>query len=133
MRYCADTWFLLKSFDKDPKALQIIADTKQGKTCIIIPIVVFAETIKKLMQRGVSQETIFKFFSAVEQSEKVSLIILDRKIAKEASMLSLSYKVPLIDAFVAATAKISDCVVLLSGDSDYRLLVKKKYLKVQSW
>ena len=133
MKYCTDTWFLLKAFDKDAKAVQIIEDTKQGKTQLVIPTVVFAETIKKLAQRRVSQETIFKFFSAVEQSEKVSLTILDRKIAKEASLISLSNKVPLIDAFVAASAKLSDCLVLLSGDDDYKLLVKKKYIKVQSW
>ena len=73
------------------------------------------------------------FWSGVESSQKVILIPLDRTIAKEAAKISLSFHVPLIDSLVAAASKITGCHCLLASDSDYGLLIKKKYLKVQSW
>ena len=133
MRYCCDTWFLLSLFNEDPKSVQILEDTKKGKAFLIIPMVVFAEASKKLMQKGVPQSTIDLFWSGVESSQKVALIPMDRSIGKEAAKISLSFNVPLIDSFVAATSKMTDCHFLLASDSDYGLLVKKRYLKVQSW
>ena len=47
MRYCADTWFIIELFAKNPKALQYIHDAKIGKTRILVPIIVFAEATKK--------------------------------------------------------------------------------------
>ena len=133
MRYCSDTWFILHLFEKDPKAMHILEETKQGKTQIVIPIVVLAEATKKLLQKGVPQTVIDLFFSAVEASDKVTLAIADKTIAQEAARVSLTYSVPLIDSFVAATARTYDCHVLLAKDDDYDLLTKKKYLKVQCW
>lgn len=48
-------------------------------------------------------------------------------------MISIHSAVPLIDSLVAATAKLAGCHLLLAADSDYGLLEKKKYVKVQSW
>ncbi|MEK6867316.1 MAG: PIN domain-containing protein [Nanoarchaeota archaeon] len=133
MNYCADTWFLLMLFAKDPQAISLIKETKEGKATIIIPIIVFAETTKKLMQKGVSLLIIDEFFAAVEASEKIEFAFLDKAIAQEAARVSLSFQVPLIDSLVAATARLSGCQILLSADSDYASLVKRKYVKVQSW
>jgi len=133
MKYCADTWFLLTAFGKEQKATTLVEETKKGKARIIIPVVVFAETIKKLMQRGASREIINMFFSGIESSEKIEIAIADKATAVEAAHISLAYNVPLIDSFVAATCRLTGCDVLLSADTDYKLLVKRKYLKVQSW
>jgi len=133
MRYCADTWFLLHVFEKDPKAVSIVEDTKRGKTQLLIPVIVFAEATKKLLQKGIPQSLIDLFFSGVEASDKAAFAIADKLIAQEAARISLTYNVPLIDSFVAATAKIHACDVLLAKDDDYTLLAKKKYIKVQSW
>ncbi len=132
MRYCADTWYLLGLFSQEPKAVRILENAKSGKDWILIPLVVFAEATKKLLQRGVSQQKIDAFFEATGDSEKVRLVFPEKMIASEAARVSLTYNVPLLDAFVAATAKISNCDALLSGDSDYDL-AKRKYIKVQSW
>ena len=133
MKYCADTWFLLNAFSKDTKALVLIEETKRDKTRILVPVVVFAETIKKLMQRGATKEVINTFFAGIESSDKIELIVADKSIAKEAAQISLTCNVPMIDSFVAATCRLYDCDALLSADSDYQLLIKKKYLKVMSW
>lgn len=126
MRYCVDTWFLLALFDKDQKAIGILENAKYGKDWILIPLVVFAETIKKLFQRGIPEQKITEFFEAAEASEKVQIMYPEKEIAKEAAKISLMYAVPMLDSFVAATAKISHCDILISGDSDYSLLAKKK-------
>ena len=133
MNYCTDTWFILGVFDKDPKSLSCIQETKAGKMRLIIPMIVFAEATKKLMHRGVAAKSIEEFWDAIESSEKIDLINIDRQIAEEAAKVSLSYSVPLIDALVAATAKITDCATVFTADNDYNLLVKRKYLKTQHW
>lgn len=133
MKYCGDTWFLLHLFEKDANAVALIEDTKRGKARFVIPMVAYAEAIKKLMQRGAPRDIIEQFFMAVEASEKVELTPVDKSVAEEAARVSLTFSVPLIDSMVAATARLTGCDVLLSGDSDYSLLAKRKYLKVQSW
>ena len=133
MRYCADTWFIIELFGKNPKALQYIYDAKVGKTRILVPIIVFAEATKKLLQRGISQKLVDEFFSGVEASDKIELVLLDKAISQEAAKISMSFSIPLIDALVAATSKLTGCDALLSGDEDYTLLIKNKYLKRESF
>ncbi len=133
MKYCADTWFILKAFSDDPRAVGLIEDARRGKTRIVIPIIVLAETIKKLMQGGKSKLIIDQFFDGVIASEKISLVLVDREMAEEAARVSITYGLSLIDSFIAATANLTGCDILLSGDEDYDILVKRKYLKVQSW
>ncbi len=132
MRYCTDTWFILGLFHEEAKNITILNDVKEGKDYLIIPMVVYAEATKKLLQRGVSQDTLDLFWQGVEQSDKIKLVELNKPIAQEAAIISLSYAVPMVDSFVAATAKITNCDILLASDADYNLL-KKKYLQVQSW
>lgn len=132
MKYCADTWFILQAFDKNSAAILLIEETRTEKTRIIIPIIVFVESHKKLLERGVPLEKIELFFAGVEASEKIELVTLDKAIGREAARISLSFHVPLIDSLVAATAKMTGCDVLLAKDSDYNLLVKRKYLKIKS-
>ncbi len=133
MKYCADTWFILKVFEKDQQGAQIIEDTKLGKARIIIPISTFAEATKKLMQGGVPYSVIELFFQGVESSEKVTLISLEKDIALEAAKIALSYNIAMLDAFVAATAKTMGCEYVLTKDTDFKPLIKGNYLKVKSW
>lgn len=133
MRYCVDTWFILNAFSKEKKALEIIQNIKFGKDYMIISIIAFAESIKKLMQMGASQDIINEFFEGIESSKKVEIILVNKQIAIEAAKISLSYNLPLIDAFIAVTSKLTDCDALISGDEHYIPLVKSKYIKTQSW
>ncbi len=133
MKYCADTWFILQAFEKNKSALDILQEMRHGKTKLIISIIVFAEATKKLMQKGIPASLITQFFDAVEASEKTELVLMDKLIAAEAARISLSYQIPLIDSVVASTSKLTGCDALLSGDSDYQPLVKKKYIVVKSW
>ncbi len=133
MKYCADTWFILQLFSKDSRALDLIKEARYGKVEIIIPVIVFAEATKKLLQRGVPFSFIDQFFTFVDASEKIEVSVLDKVIAQEAARISLSFQLPMIDSLVAATAKLSGCSILLTADSDYLLLSKRKYFKTQSW
>ena len=133
MKYCADTWFILSAFGNESKAISIINDARHGKARIVVPVVAYAEAIKKLMQKGISYQAIYDFFSSLEVTQKIEIINANKSIAEEAAKVSLTYSVPLIDSFVAATYKLTECDIFLSPDSDYSLLIKKKYLKNQSW
>ncbi len=133
MYYCADTWYLLKVFEHDKKALELLENAKYGKDRILIPLVVFAETTKKLLQRGIPQEKVDAFFDPVEVSEHIQFSFPDRRIATEAAHIALSFSLSLMDAFVAATARLSKCNILLSEDSDYGLLEKRNMIKTKSW
>ena len=62
MYYCTDTWFLLKLFGKDNKAKTILEGAEVGKDWVIIPIISYAETIKKLFQECRSEDEIDAFF-----------------------------------------------------------------------
>ena len=133
MKYCADTWFILALYGADETAKRILHDVKEGKTRLIIPIVVYSESWKKLLQKGISENDIERFYGSLLSSERIQIAMMDSTIAKEAAKISLHASIPLIDSMVAATCRLTDCHVLLSGDSDYIILQKKKYLKVQSW
>ena len=133
MRYCVDTGFILALFAQDEGAVRILDNAKHGKDWILIPLVVFAESVKKLSQFGTPQNKVYAFFDEVESSEKIHLVYPDKTIAAEAARVSLTYAVPLLDAFVAATAKIVNCDALLALDSDFDLLTKKRYIKIQAW
>ena len=133
MIYCADTWFVLAAFDRDPKATQMLRGLQAGKDFLIVSYIVYSETFRKLYQRGIAEIDIQSFFGFLERTEKVQFIPLNDRIGREAAKISLTYSLSLIDACVVATAKMLDCDILLSKDSDYELLTKRKYLKVQSW
>jgi len=133
VNYCADTWFLLKLFDREIKAQELFRRLETKKDRIIVSYVTYGETFKKLFQRGCKESDIESFFILIENTNKVQLIPFDKEIARESAKVSLTFHVPLIDACVAATAKIMACEILLSGDSDFDILAKRKYLKVQSW
>ncbi len=133
MLYCVDTWYFLGLFAHEPKAERILTGIKDGKDAMVIPLTVFAEATKKLLQQGARQDKVDEFFEIVESSEKIKIVIPDKIIAREAAHVSLTYGLSMLDAFVAATTKFSTADILLSGDADYAPLIKKKYLKVQSW
>ena len=133
MKYCADTWFLLKIYAKDEKAKILFINIKQGAGSLVIPSIVLTETYKNLLQQGINLRQIDEFIDPLEVSFRIELISEDRNIAKEAAKISLSYNIPLVDSIIAATAKLTNCSLILSGDSDLRKLHKARYIKVLSW
>jgi len=86
-----------------------------------------------LLQKGCSQSDVDQFFSSVESSNKIEFLFMDKIIAREAAKISLSYDLSFMDSFVAASCKLSNCDVLLAADSDYRPLIKNKYIKLYFW
>jgi len=133
MKYCTDTGFILALFNEDQKATNILEDVRYGKAQLIIPLIAYGESIRKLLHQGVHLENIEAFYRKIEQAEKVQMLELTRQIANEGAQISLRYGLPLMDAFVAASGKISGCDRLLARDSDFKVMIKKNYLKVQSW
>ena len=133
MKYCSDTWFILELFEKDSKAISLLNEIRYGKSFLIIPITVFTESIKKLLQKGISQADVDEFFAAVESSNKIEFLFLDKIVAKTAAKISLTHNLSLMDSFVVASFKLSNCDFILASDSDYFPLVKNKYIKIYSW
>ena len=66
MMYCADTWFLLSLFNADDGAIKILHEVKNEKARLVISMIVYAETMKKLMRRGISEKIIEGFFSGLD-------------------------------------------------------------------
>lgn len=133
MKYCSDTWFILKLFKQDLKAQDIIREVRVGKDELIIPIIVVAESYKKLYQQGVSDRDSETFLNSIEVIQKVSIVDIDKIVAKEAAKVSLSNDVPMIDSIVAATYKLLKCHFILTDDSDLKKLHKVGYLKIKNW
>lgn len=133
MRYCTDSWFLIALFQKEAKAVSIVENAKNKKDWLVIPIAAFSETAKKLLQIGAAKEDILEFLAIAESSERASLSALTKDIAWEAANIAHRFGIPLLDSFVAATAKICNADALLSGDEHFQPLKKAKYLSLVSW
>ena len=133
MKYCADTWFLLKLAEKDFKTLEIKRNIIEGKDRLLIPTVVILELFRKLMQKGKKEIEIESFLRNLTALEKVKTIFLDELIAKESAKISISYDVPTVDSIVVGTYKATDADILLSDDEDIKKLGKKKIINFQSW
>lgn len=133
MKYCADTWFLIKLAEKDDKALDKKRSVIEGKDRIFIPTIVITEFFKKLMQKGKKEREMESFLRNLTASEKIKTVFLDETIAKESAKVSISYGIPTVDSIVAATYKISKSDKLLSDDEHLKKLEKKKYLKIEFW
>ncbi|MBI5226505.1 PIN domain-containing protein [Candidatus Micrarchaeota archaeon] len=133
MIYAVDTWFILSIWNKEPKSQDTLNEIGQGKAQLVISYAAVAEAARKLMQQGNGWQSIETLWSMLESFEKIRFVQLDKTIALESARISMKYGIPLIDAIIAATAKLSGCDVLLSADEDMAVLAKKKYLKVQSW
>ena len=132
MKYCADTWYILEIFEGIENAKDIFQNAKQ-QGHILVPVIVYAESFKKLMQKGMNIKAITDFFETAVILGKISIIAADTFLATEAAKISLTFNLPLMDSFVAATAKLYNCDFLLAADSDYNLLIKKKYIKIKNW
>lgn len=130
MKYCSDTWFILKLFSKDEKAKQIIKNVKYGKDELFVPMIVVSESYKKLMQKGVREKRINQFFDSLELSSKIEFIPSDKKIAKEAAKMSLSQRIPLIDSIIATTSNLLGCHFVLTAGQHIKNLKK---IKVKVW
>jgi len=133
MKFCSDTWFMIKLSEKDTKALEIKRSIIDGKDRLIVPSIVITELFKKFMKKGKRESDMDNFLRNLTASEKVKIIFLDEAVAREAAKVSITFNVPIVDSIIAATCKLSDCDKLLTDDSDFKILHKRKYLKVESW
>lgn len=132
MKYCADTWYMIKLATKDAKALEIKRNVLEGRDRLYLPTIVIMELFRKLMQKGKREAEMEGFLGNLTASEKMKTVFLDESIAKEAAKLSFSHNVPTVDSVVAATCKLSNCDKLLSDDADLKKL-HKKYLQIEFW
>lgn len=133
MIYGADSWFLLCLWNKEATAQRMLEEVQTGKSHLVIPYPAVAETTKKLMQQGNPAERISTFWSMLESSKKIRFVPLEKTIAVEGARVSMTHGVPLMDALIAATAKLTGCHALFSSDSDMAVLAKKIYVTVKSW
>jgi len=129
MKYCLDTWFLVKLSEKDPKAIKIL---KGSKNTFVIPSVVILEITKIGLQRGIKKKT-DSLISQLLVTKNIEIISCNTEIAKKAGEISGNYGIPTVDSIIAATTISTKCHKLLSEDSHFDKLHKKKLIKKQSW
>src|SRR3989338_2042775 len=84
MRYCADTWYLLALFDRDQHALRLFESLSRDKSFLFVSFIAYAETMRKLFQRGLSEKIIESFFTLIQNTGKVCFVAVDENIAREA-------------------------------------------------
>ena len=132
MKYCADTWLLLKIADKDKRALELVNSIKKGKDKLVVPVVTVLEIIRKLIQKS-NLKASDEFIFLIDHTENISVIDVDLDLAKKAGKLSASYGIPSIDAIIAQTCISEKCVKVLTDDRHFDSLHKKKVLKKHSW
>lgn len=133
MRYCTDTWYILKLSDRDVKAIELLNNVRFGKDELVIPIIVVSESYRKLLGKGVPENKIDSLFNEMEVVPKISVVEIDKDIAKEAAKVCLSHNVPLIDATIASTCKLLKCDFVLSDDDDLKKLHQRRYIRIKSW
>ena len=133
MKYCSDTWFILKFAEDDTKAAELIRSVRFEKDELIIPIIVVAESFRKLFEKGIPEHKIESMFNELQLIQKVNIVGLDREIAKESAKVSHANKVPLIDSIVVATGKLLKCHYILGKDDDLKRLQKRKYVNLKFW
>ena len=133
MKFCVDTWFLIKLAQKDTKALEIKRNTASGKDRILIPTVVITEFFRKMFQKGRKENEMEDFLRNLMASEKIKTILLDEIIAKDAAKISFSHSIPTVDSIIVSTSKNSESDIILTGDNDIKKLGKKRIVKTESW
>lgn len=133
MRYCADTWFLLKLATRDRKANEIMQEIIDGKSVLIIPAVCIAEFTKHMIRRGFKKEMIEELISTISEADNILVGIIDERIAYEAGKISASYGIHTIDALISFIYLQNECEFLLSSDDHFKVLEKKNMLKRLFW
>ena len=129
MKYCIDTWFLVKISEEDKKAKEILRGSKNS---FVIPSVVILEITRIGIHRG-KKKKVDSIISDFLVRKNIEIINCNIEIARKAGEISASYGVPTVDSIVAATAILTKCHKLLSEDEHFELLHKKKVIKKQSW
>jgi predicted nucleic acid-binding protein len=133
MRYCSDTWFLLKLASKDEKANEIMEEIIKGKSILFIPAVCIAEFTRHMIRKGYKKELIENIISTISEADSIFIGIVDERIAYEAGKLSASYNIPTIDAIISFICLENKCNFLLSPDIHFEILEKRKILKRLFW
>ena len=133
MKYCVDTWFLIKLAQKDAKALEIKRNAIEGKNRLFIPTIVITEIFRKLYQKGKKESDIESFLRNLIATEKIKTVFLDETIAKEAAKVSVSHSIPTVDSIVVATYINSEADSILTDDYDIKKLSKKRAVRVENW
>lgn len=132
MRYCADTWFFLRIVAKDPRALEVARQVREGAHGLLVPSVVGLELTRVLAQRGHLPQA-QQVLDALPRTRNVHVVPVDLALARRAGELSAFYAVPSVDALVAATSIATGSDRLLSDDEHFEPLVAQRLLKTESW
>lgn len=132
MRYCADTWFFIQLSKGHPKAVEVLARIKKGKSRLIIPSVTILELTRLSIRTG-KMDKLEMVLHFIDRSKYIDVIDLDLVLAKAAGKLSASFGIPSIDAVVAQTCISEKCGKVLTDDGHFNILEKRKVLKKYSW
>lgn len=123
MLYCVDSWVWIEYFA--PKtAGKEVKEIIEGENELITPTSVIAETYFKILT-DINEEAAEKTLNFIKK--KSVIIPIDEEIAKLAAKIKKLEKLALADAFVLATAKKFNAI-LLTGDSDFKNIQKVHYL-----
>ncbi len=121
-----DTWIWLEYLLKEEKwktAEKIIENSK--KHGILIDSIVLTE-IKYSITREFSLEDADVAISGIEETENLMILPVNKEIAKYAAELRIKYRgkdkkaISLADAVHLATAALTNCSSLYTGDPDFK-------------
>ena len=98
------------------------AITSANPENIIVPAIVIYEVFKKILH----EKDEFTALQVVAQLKRYHIVSFDEDIAMSAAKISESYKIPMADSIIYATAKKYDAWIW-TKDDDFKNLPKVKY------
>jgi len=108
----------------DGENADFFAPVVENTEHLIVPTICITEVFKVLLRER-SEDVAFLAISAMNQGR---LVALDMKLAIDAAKLGLSYKLPLADSVVYATAR-AEKACLWTQDEHFETLPGIKYVK----
>jgi len=132
MKYTADTWFLIKLITGDEKAIKIKDEVIEGKSRLVIPVIVIVELVREMVRKG-NPNTVNSLIRSLLVSSKITIANLDQTIAMEAGKMGITFNIPLVDSTILATAIIFEHTSILTNDEHYKLAEKRDRIKRVFW
>ena len=128
MMYTADTYFFIQLKEKNPKAIALWNEIKQGKGQLVVPTIVFAELTRKMLREGDSK-ALAEFLGGITSSEKVLQCWLTTEFARKAGEVSYRYAMPTVDSIILATALLTEHTHVITADPHFNPPAKDKLIK----
>jgi toxin FitB len=121
-----DTSGWIEYFFGGPNAAYF-AGAVEGVEALVVPTVCLYEVFKKVNQ--IAEEA--KALQAVAQMKQGRVVSLDEAVALRAALMSLKHRLPMVDCFIYATARIHGAT-LWTQDDHFKGLPRVNYKEART-